>query len=339
MNVAIVGASGAVGQELMRVLDEQAFPVDSLRLFGSQRSAGRKYIFQGKEITVEELTSDPELFAGVDVAFTSAGAGVSKKFAEVITARGAVMIDNSSAFRMDADVPLVVPEVNADDALVRPRNIIGNPNCTTIQMLVALAPVHRLSHIESIHVATYQAASGAGTSGMAELEEQLKDVVAGRETKVNKFQAQLLGNLIPQVDVFLDNDYTNEEMKMERESKKILHAPELKVSAMCVRVPVMRAHSEAVWIRTEKPLDIKDVRKAMEQSPGLVLVDDPANGRYPMPLEAAGSDPVYVGRLRRDLTDPNGLVMWVVADQIKKGAALNAVQIAQFLLAKGEFKS
>ena len=339
MNVAIVGASGAVGQELMRVLDEQAFPVDSLRLFGSQRSAGRKYIFQGKEITVEELTSDQELFAGVDVALTSAGSGVSKKFDEVITARGAVMIDNSSAFRMDADVPLVVPEVNADDALVRPRNIIGNPNCTTIQMLVALAPVHRLSHIESIHVATYQAASGAGASGMAELEEQLKDVVAGRETKVNKFQAQLLGNLIPQVDVFLDNDYTNEEMKMERESKKILHAPELKVSAMCVRVPVMRAHSEAVWIRTEKPLDIKDVRKAMEQSPGLVLVDDPANGRYPMPLEAAGSDPVYVGRLRRDLTDPNGLVMWVVADQIKKGAALNAVQIAQFLLAKGEFKS
>lgn len=338
MNVAIVGASGAVGQELMRVLDEQAFPVDSLRLFGSQRSAGRKYIFQGKEITVEELTSDPEFFAGVDVAFTSAGAGVSKKFADVITARGAVMIDNSSAFRMDADVPLVVPEVNADDALVRPRNIIGNPNCTTIQMLVALAPIHRLSHIESIHVATYQAASGAGASGMAELEEQLKDVVAGRETKVKKFQAQLLGNLIPQVDVFLDNDYTNEEMKMERESKKILHAPELKVSAMCVRVPVMRAHSEAVWIRTEKPLDIKNVRKAMEQSPGLVLVDDPANGRYPMPLEAAGSDPVYVGRLRRDLTDPNGLVMWVVADQIKKGAALNAVQIAQFLLAKGEFR-
>lgn len=335
MNVAIVGASGAVGQELLRVLDEQNFPVDNLRLFGSRRSAGRIYRFRGKEIAVEELTSDPDLFAGTDVAFTSAGASVSKKYAEVITARGAVMIDNSSAFRMDADVPLVVPEVNASDALVRPRNIIGNPNCTTIQMLVALAPIHRLSPIRSIRVATYQAASGAGATGMAELEQQLRDAAAGNELKVSKFQAQLLGNLIPQVDVFLDNDYTNEEMKMERESRKILHAPELNVSAMCVRVPVMRAHSEAIWVSTAEPVELSSVRNAMEQAPGLIVVDDPAAGRYPMPLEAAGTDPVYVGRIRKDLTDPNGIVLWVVADQIKKGAALNAVQIAQFLLAEG----
>jgi aspartate-semialdehyde dehydrogenase len=245
------------------------------------------------------------------------------------------MIDNSSAFRMDPDVPLVVPEVNAADALVRPRNIIGNPNCTTIQMLVALAPIHRLSPIQSIHVATYQAASGAGATGMAELERQITDYAAGNELKVSKFQAQLLGNLIPQVDAFLDNDYTNEEMKMERETRKILHTPGLNVSAMCVRVPVLRAHSEAVWVRTAEPLEIADVRYAMEQAPGLVVVDDPAQGKYPMPLMVAGSDPVYVGRIRRDLADPCGIALWVVADQIKKGAALNAVQIAQYLLSVG----
>lgn len=335
MNVAIIGASGAVGQELLRVLDEKNFPVDKLRLFGSARSAGRKYTFRGHDYVVEELTENPELFADVQIAFTSAGASVSKKYASVITARGAVMIDNSSAFRMDPDVPLVVPEVNAADALARPRNIIGNPNCTTIQMLVALSPIHRLSPIQSIHVSTYQAASGAGATGMAELKQQITDYAAGNELKVSKFQAQLLGNLIPQVDAFLDNDYTNEEMKMERESRKILHAPELKVSAMCVRVPVLRAHSEAIWVRTARPLELSDVRRAMEQSPGLEVVDDPASGRYPMPLEAAGSDPVYVGRIRRDLTDPCGIALWVVADQIKKGAALNAVQIAQYLVGCG----
>lgn len=334
MNIAIVGASGAVGQQLLRVLTEQQFPVDELRLFGSRRSTGKKLTFRGTEYTIQELTDNPELFAGIDIAFTSAGASVSKKFAETITARGAIMIDNSSAFRMDADVPLVVPEVNAEDALNHPRNIIGNPNCTTIQMLVALAPIHKLSPIRSIHVATYQAASGAGATGMQELEEQISDYAAGRELKVQKFQAQLLGNLIPQVDVFLENDYTNEEMKMERESRKILHAPDLKVSAMCVRVPVLRAHSEAIWVSTAEPLTISDIRQAMEQAPGLVVVDDPASGRYPMPLPAAGSDPVYVGRLRRDLADSNGIAMWVVADQIKKGAALNAVQIAQYLLSK-----
>lgn len=335
MNVAIIGASGAVGQELLRVLDEKNFPVDKLRLFGSARSAGRKYTFRDHDYVVEELTENPELFADVQIAFTSAGASVSKKYASVITARGAVMIDNSSAFRMDPDVPLVVPEINAADALERPRNIIGNPNCTTIQMLVALGPIHRLSPIQSIHVSTYQAASGAGATGMAELKQQITDYAAGNELKVSKFQAQLLGNLIPQVDAFLDNDYTNEEMKMERESRKILHAPELKVSAMCVRVPVLRAHSEAIWVRTARPLELSDVRRAMEQSPGLEVIDDPASGRYPMPLEAADSDPVYVGRIRRDLTDPCGIALWVVADQIKKGAALNAVQIAQYLVGCG----
>lgn len=334
MKIAIVGASGAVGQELLRVLDEQNFPVDDLLLFGSARSAGKKYVFRDKEYTVQELKADPELFNGVDIAFTSAGASVSKKFADTITAHGAVMIDNSSAFRMDPDVPLVVPEVNAEDALSRPRNIIGNPNCTTIQMLVALAPVNRMSPIESIHVATYQAASGAGASGMEELQQQISDYAGGKELTVRKFQAQLLGNLIPQVDVFLDNDYTNEEMKMERESRKILHNPDLKVSAMCVRVPVMRAHSEAIWVRTREPLEIDDVKKAMTTAQGLIVIDNPAESRYPMPLDAAGTDPVYVGRIRKDLTHDNGLSLWVVADQIKKGAALNAVQIAMYLLSQ-----
>lgn len=334
MNIAIVGASGAVGQELLRVLDEQSFPVDELRLFGSSHSAGKKYIFRDKEYEVKELTEDPALFDGIDIAFTSAGASVSKKYASTITARGAIMIDNSSAFRMDEDVPLVVPEVNASDALDRPRNIIGNPNCTTIQMLVALAPIHRLSPIESIKVATYQAASGAGATGMSELESQITAYANGEKLKVEKFQAQLLGNLIPQVDVFLDNDYTNEEMKMERESRKILHSPELKVSAMCVRVPVMRAHSEAIWVHTAQKLEVDEVRRAMQQSQGLTVIDNPEEKRYPMPLPAAGTDPVYVGRLRRDLTDPNGLTLWVVADQIKKGAALNAVQIAQYLISQ-----
>lgn len=333
MNIAIVGASGAVGAELLRVLDEQQFPVDVLRLFGSARSAGSTRVFRGEPHVIEELTDNPDLFAGVDIAFVSAGGSVSKRYADTITARGAVMIDNSSAFRMDADVPLVVPEVNAADALERPRGIIGNPNCTTIQMVVALAPVHALSPIESIYVATYQAASGAGASGMEELDLQTRQYAAGEELTVGRFQSRLLGNLIPQVDVFLDNDYTNEEMKMQRETRKILHAPDIAVSAMCVRVPVMRAHSEAIWVRTAEPLDVDAVRASMRRAPGLVVVDDPRKGVYPMPYDAAGTDPVYVGRLRRDLADPRGLTMWVVADQIKKGAALNAVQIGAWLIA------
>lgn len=331
-NVAIVGASGAVGQEFLRVLDEQNFPIDSLKLFGSSRSAGRVYEYQGKEYTVQELKHD-DSFKDVDIVFTSAGAGTSKEFAETITKYGAVMIDNSSAFRMEYDVPLVVPEVNAVDALNRPRNIVGNPNCTTIQMLVALQPVNELSPIRSVHVATYQAASGAGAAAMEELRVQTSQVLAGQEPTVEKFSSQLAFNLIPQIDVFMDNDYTKEEMKMVNETRKIMHSPSIGVSATCVRVPVMRAHSEAIWVKCERPLSVEEVRNAMEKAPGLVVVDDPANKQYPMPFNLAGKDPVYVGRIREDLATPGGVTFWIVGDQIKKGAALNAVQIAQWLIA------
>lgn len=331
MNIAIVGVSGAVGQELLRVLAEQHFPVSSLRLFGSARSAGRSYTFEGKSYTVEELTEQSD-FSGVDIAFTSAGASTSKRFADTITRHGTVMIDNSSAFRMDDDVPLVVPEVNPTDALTRPRNIIGNPNCTTIQMVVALKPIDRLSHIQSVRVATYQAASGAGASGMDELKKQTEQLVRGEEPTVEKFQAQLAYNLIPQVDIFTPNDYTKEELKMYNETRKIMHS-DIRVSATCVRVPVMRAHSEAIWLTTASPLSIESVRKALEEAPGIVVDDNPAEGRYPMPLHAAGTDPVYVGRLRKDISDERSLTFWTVGDQIKKGAALNAVQIALWLIA------
>ena len=332
MNVAIVGASGAVGQEFLRVLDEQNFPIDELRLFGSSRSAGRKYSFRGKEYTVKELTKNPDDFKGIDIAFTSAGAGVSRDYAEVITAHGALMIDNSSAFRMDDDVPLVVPEVNGDDAFNTPRRIIANPNCTTIQMVVALKPLNDISPIKRVHVASYQAASGAGASAMDELVEQYRALSEGREPKVEKFAFQLAYNVIPHIDVFTDNGYTKEEMKMFNETKKIMHDPGLDVSAMCVRVPVMRAHSEAIWIETEEPISVETAREAFAQAEGVVLMDNPAEKVYPMPLFTAGKDPVYVGRVRQDLANPRGLSFWVVGDQIKKGAALNAVQIAQYIL-------
>lgn len=335
MKIAIVGASGAVGQEFLRVLDEQNFPIDELLLFGSSRSAGKEYEFRGKKYTVKELKHNDD-FKGVDIAFTSAGGDTSKEFAETITKHGTIMIDNSSAFRMDADVPLVVPEVNGEDALTRPRNIIGNPNCTTIQMVVALNPIHKLSPIRRVHVATYQAASGAGASAMAELAKQYEQIINGEEPTVEKFSAQLAYNLIPQVDVFMDNGYTKEEMKMFNETKKIMHTDDIAVSAMCVRVPVLRAHSEAIWVETESPISVEDARKAFEQAPGLVVMDNPSEKEYPMPLHIADKDPVYVGRLRKDLCNDFGLTFWVVGDQIKKGAALNAVQIAQYLL-KHEF--
>ena len=334
MNVAIVGASGAVGQEFLRVLDEQNFPIDELTLFGSQRSAGRKYTFRGKEYTVKELKHNDD-FKGVDVAFVSAGGSTSVEFAETITRHGALMIDNSSAFRMDKDVPLVVPEVNGEDAFNAPRGIIANPNCTTIQMVVALKPINDISKIKRVHVATYQAASGAGATAMAELEEQNAQLVRGEEPIVEKFAYQLAYNLIPHVDVFTDNGYTKEEMKMFNETKKIMHEPDIQVSAMCVRVPVLRAHSETVWIETEKPVSVEEARKAFEAGEGLVVVDAPSEKKYPMPLFVAGKDPVYVGRIRKDIANENGLSFWIVGDQIKKGAALNAVQIAQYMIAHG----
>lgn len=338
MNIAIVGASGAVGQELLRVLNEQKFPVSNLRLFGSARSAGSKYDFRGTSVEVELLTREtPDAFKGVDIAFVSAGASTSVEFADLITRHGTLMIDNSSAFRMDDDVPLVVPEVNPEDAFNAPRNIIANPNCTTIQMVVALKALNDISPLKRVRVATYQAASGAGASAMLELEQQIRDIAAGKPVKIEKFLYQLAGNLIPHVDKFQDDGYTKEEKKMLNETRKIMHLPELRVSATCVRVPVMRAHSEVVWAETEAPIPLDDVRCAFASAKGLVYRDDPAHNIYPMPLEAAGQDPVYVGRLRQDTAadDPRrAFSFWVVADQIKKGAALNAVQIAQLFLQK-----
>ena len=332
MKVAIVGASGAVGQEFFKVLEERNFPLDELVLFGSSRSAGKKYTFKGKEIEVKELQKNDD-FKGVDIAFTSAGAGISIEFAETITKYGAVMIDNSSAFRMDEDIPLVVPEVNAADAKVRPRGIIANPNCTTIQMVVALKAIENLSHITRVHVATYQAASGAGAAAMAELEQQYREVLDGKPATVNKFAYQLAFNVIPHIDVFTDNGYTKEEMKMYNETRKIMHS-DVMVSATCVRVPSLRAHSEAVWCETERELSLDEVRQAFANGVGVVLQDNPAEKVYPMPLFLSGKDPVFVGRIRKDLTNPKGISFWCVSDQIKKGAALNAVQIAEYLISE-----
>ena len=330
MKVAIVGASGAVGQEFLRVLEERNFPIDELVLFGSPRSAGTKYAFRGKEYEVKLLQHNDD-FKGVDIAFTSAGAGTSKEYADTITKYGAVMIDNSSAFRMDEDVPLVVPEVNAEDALKRPRGITANPNCTTIQMVVALKAIEKLSHIKRVRVATYQAASGAGAAAMAELHEQYRQILAGEPVTVEKFAYQLAYNVIPQIDVFTDNGYTKEEMKMFNETRKIMHS-DVKTSATCVRVPALRSHSESIWVETERPISVEEARKAFAEGEGLVLMDDPDNKVYPMPLFLAGKDPVYVGRIRKDLTNDCGLAFWIVGDQIKKGAALNAVQIAEWLI-------
>jgi aspartate-semialdehyde dehydrogenase len=336
MKVAIVGTSGAVGQEFLKVLAERDFPMDELLLFGSSRSAGTSYTFKGKQIVVKELKHNDD-FKGVDVAFTSAGAGISKEYAETITKFGAVMIDNSSAFRMDNDVPLVVPEVNAADAKVRPRGIIANPNCTTIQMVVALKPLNDISKIKRVHVATYQAASGAGAAAMDELLQQYKEALNGDPVTVKKFVHQLAFNMIPQVDVFTDNGYTKEEMKMYNETRKIMHT-DAEVSATCVRVPSLRAHSEAVWVETEKPVSVEEARNAWTNADGVILQDNPAEKEYPMPLFIAGKDPVYVGRIRKDLSNPNGITFWCVSDQIKKGAALNAVQIAEYLIKEGDLK-
>ncbi len=336
MKVAIVGASGAVGQEFLRVLDERNFPIDELLLFGSQRSAGRKYTFRGKEIEVKLLQHNDD-FKGVDIAFTSAGGGTSKEFAETITKHGAVMIDNSSAFRMDEDVPLVVPECNAEDALNRPRGIIANPNCTTIMMVVALQALENLSHIKRVHVASYQAASGAGAAAMAELYEQYRQVLAGEKPTVEKFAYQLAFNVIPQIDVFCDNGYTKEEMKMYNETKKIMHT-DCEVSAMCVRVPSLRCHSESVWAETERPVSVEEFQQAVRNGQGLQLEDEPASKKYPMPLFHENCDDVFVGRVRKDLANPNGITFWLVSDQIKKGAALNAVQIAEYLIKVGNIK-
>lgn len=330
MKVAIVGASGAVGQEFLRVLEERKFPLTELLLFGSSRSAGNSYPFKGKQLRVKELKHGDD-FKDVAIAFTSAGASISKEFAADITRFGTVMIDNSSAFRMDEDVPLVVPEANARDAKQRPRGIIANPNCTTIQMVVALQAIEQLSHIKRVHVSTYQAASGAGAAAMDELEQQHREIIAGQTPTVSKFAYQLAFNLIPHIDVFTDNGYTKEEMKMFHETRKIMHS-DIEVSATCVRVPALRAHSESIWVETERPISVEEAKAAFAKAPGIELIDEPAEKKYPMPLFLSGKDPVHVGRIRKDLSNPNGLAFWCVSDQIRKGAALNAVQIAEYLI-------
>jgi aspartate-semialdehyde dehydrogenase len=346
MTIAIVGASGAVGQELLKILAERQFPITNLRLFGSARSAGTTYTFCGKEYTIEELQHGDQ-FRGVDIAFVSAGGGTSRDYAEDITRYGAIMIDNSSAFRMDDQVPLVVPELNADDiqqALQEGgKRIIANPNCTTIIMAVCLKAIEELSHIKKVHVSSYQSASGAGAAAMAELEEQYRQALNGEEVKHQKFAYQLAYNLIPQIDVFGDDDYTKEELKMYHETRKIMHS-DIAVSATCVRVPSLRAHSEAVWVETEHPLTPDQVREALAKAEGVQVMDNPngkvksENGKvdtnypYPMPLYLSGTDDVYVGRIRRDLANENGITFWCVGDQIRKGAALNAVQIAEKLI-------
>lgn len=330
MHIAIVGVSGAVGQELLKILEQRNFPFEELSLFGSERSVGRDYTCKGKKYRVRQLRHGDD-FEGIRFAFVSAGAGVSREFAEDITKFGTIMIDNSSAFRMDEQVPLVVPEVNAADARCCPRRIIANPNCTTIQMVVALKAIEDITHIKRAVVSTYQAASGAGAVAMEELKHQCRQYLNDEPVAVEKFPHQLAFNMIPQVDIFTDNGYTKEEMKMYHETRKIMHS-DILVSATCVRVPSLRAHSENIWIETEKPVSVEEARNAFANADGVQLIDNPAELQYPMPLYVADRDAVFVGRVRQDLTNPNGLTFWCVADQIRKGAALNAVQIAEYLL-------
>lgn len=337
MRVAIVGASGAVGQEILTILAERHFPLDDLVLFGSERSAGKKYNFKGKEYEVKLLQHNDD-FKDVDIAFTSAGAGISKEYVETITKFGAVMIDNSSAFRMDKDVPLVVPEINTEDALNRPRGVIANPNCTTIMMVVVLNPIEKLSHIKKVHVSSYQSASGAGATAMKELEQQYKEMVEdGKVSTINKFPHQLAYNVIPQIDKMMENDYTKEEMKMYEETRKIMHS-DIRTSATCVRVSSLRSHSESVWFETEEQISVEQIREALKNAPGVTLVDDPQKYVYPMPLESAGKDNIFVGRVRKDLADDNGNTLWLTGDQIRKGAALNAIQIGEYLIKSGNIK-
>jgi aspartate-semialdehyde dehydrogenase len=336
MRVAIVGASGAVGQEFLRVLAQRKFPLSELVLFGSARSAGREYEFNGKKLAVKELAHGDD-FKGFDIVFTSAGASISKEFAEDITKFGAVMIDNSSAYRNDDNVPLVVPEVNAADAKNRPLNIIANPNCTTTIMVVPLQAIQQLSPIKRIHIASYQAASGAGATAMDELEEQYREITRGETPTVDKFAHQLAYNVIPHIDVFTDNGYTKEEMKMYYETRKIMHS-DVAVSATCVRVPTLRAHSESIWVETERPISVEEAREALSKAEGVIMMDNPEEKVYPMPLFLSGEDAVYVGRLRKDIANPNGLTFWCVSDQIKKGAALNAVQIAEYLIKENDIR-
>ena len=325
---AIAGATGAVGTEFLKLLEARNFPMKSLRLLASSRSAGSKLQFRGENLEVEELT--PKSFKGIDIAFFSAGGSRSKEFAPHAVDSGAVVIDNSSAFRMDEKVPLVVPEINPKQAFEH-QGLIANPNCSTIQMVVALNPIHRAANIQRVVVSTYQAVSGAGASAMEELKQQLRAWANDEPMKQEVFPTQIAFNLFPHIDVFQDNGYTKEEMKMVHETRKIMNAPNMQISATCVRVPVLRAHSEAVWVETEKPLSESEARELFEKEPGIVVQDERESGGYPTPWHITETQETYVGRIRKDISHPNGLTFWVVADQLYKGAALNAIQIAEVL--------
>ena len=327
-HVAIAGATGAVGTEFLKLLEARDFPMKSLRLLASSRSAGSKLKFRGENLEVEELT--PKSFKGIDIAFFSAGGSRSKEFVPYAVDSGAVVIDNSSAFRMDEKVPLVVPEINPKQAFEH-QGLIANPNCSTIQMVVALNPIHRAANIQRVVVSTYQAVSGAGASAMEELKQQLRAWANDEPMKQEVFPTQIAFNLFPHIDVFQDNGYTKEEMKMVHETRKIMNAPNMQISATCVRVPVLRAHSEAVWVETEKPLSESEARELFEKEPGIVVQDERESGGYPTPWHITETQETYVGRIRKDISHPNGLTFWVVADQLYKGAALNAIQIAEVL--------
>jgi aspartate-semialdehyde dehydrogenase len=328
-NVAIAGATGAVGETFLQILEERNFPIAELRLLASKRSVGKTLKFKGKDYTVQELTHDS--FKDIDIALFSAGGGRSLEFAPSAVKAGAVVVDNSSAYRMDDEVPLVVPEVNPQDAF-KHKGIIANPNCTTIIMVVALQPLHAYSRIKRVVVSSYQSSSGAGAQAMQELMDQTKSWSEGKEIKAEKFVNQLLFNVFPHIDSFTANGYTKEEMKMFNETRKIMGDKDIKVSATCVRVPVLSAHSEAVTVETEKEITPELARELFSKAPGLIVKDNPEKNEYPMPLYVAGQDDCYVGRIRKDISADNTLSFWVVGDQLRKGAATNAVQIAELLI-------
>lgn len=327
-HVAIVGATGAVGQEMLNVLERRNFPVSGLRLLASQRSVGRKMTFQGRECEVEELTKDS--FAGVDIALFSAGAGISKEFVPAAVAAGAVVVDNSSAFRMEEEVPLVVPEINGED-IAKHKGIIANPNCTTAITLMALYPLHKIFGVKRIAASSYQAVSGSGAQGIIELESQTKAIANGQSPQRTLYPHQIAFNVIPEIDSFTENGYTREEMKLQREGRRIMHHSTFKASVTCVRVPVYRAHSVAVTAELKRPATLQEARNVLSEAPGLLLVDDPSNHLYPVPIECTGQDLCQVGRLRLDCAFDNALSFWVCGDQLLKGAALNAVQIAELI--------
>jgi aspartate-semialdehyde dehydrogenase len=325
-DVAIVGATGLVGQEFIKVLGQRNFPVNSLQLFASDRSAGRRLTVDDEEIEVRETT--PQSFDNIDIALFSAGSEISHHFAPIAAQSGAVVIDNSAAFRMEPDVPLVVPEVNADD-IKNHSGIIANPNCSTIQLVVALYPLHKVNPIKRFIVDSYQAVSGTGAAALEELSEQARAVLEGRSVVPHVYPHQIAFNILPEIDLFLDNGYSKEEWKVVEESKKIMHADNIAISATCVRVPVFIGHSEAVHVEFSEPMSPDTARRILAEAPGVRVLDDPNISLYPQPWSVAGSDEVYVGRIRRDASNDRGLVMWVVADNLRKGAALNAIQIAE----------